>query len=42
MPGAKQTAGETADRPQRDGGRIKQGDERCGRRKGFQYSPQQN
>ena len=28
-----QTAGKTAaDRPQRDGGRIKQGDERCGRR----------
>ena len=26
-----QTAGKTADRPQRDGGRIKQGDERCGR-----------
>ena len=25
------TAGKTADRPRRDGGRIKQGDERCGR-----------
>lgn len=27
-----ETAGKTADRPRRDGGRIKQGDERCGRR----------
>ena len=26
-----QTAGKTANRPRRDGGRIKQGDERCGR-----------
>lgn len=31
--GRQRTAGKTAaDRPQRDGGRIKQGDERCGRR----------
>lgn len=37
--GGIQTAGKTAaDRPQRDGGRIKQGDERCGRRWVFSES----
>lgn len=35
-----QTAGKTADRPQRDGGRIKQGDERCGR--GWVFSEAHN
>lgn len=29
--GGIETAGKTANRPRRDGGRIKQGDERCGR-----------
>lgn len=35
-----ETAGKTADRPQRDGGRIKQGDERCGR--GWVFSEAHN
>ena len=35
LKGGIETAGETADRPQRDGGRNKQGDERCGRRRVF-------
>ena len=39
--GRQRTAGETAaDRPQRDGGRIKQGDERCGR--GWVFSESHN
>lgn len=33
-------SGQTADRPQRDGGRIKQGDERCGR--GWVFSEAHN